>query len=121
MSRQPHVDYGTAKLHRSRNRWGSDRFSSKDRFWSANARMNMAETHHATKHRGGFFAVAALLGTALAGGVAWYASRRRENDLLSRTARRLGLSHTPVRPTRSEEHTSELQSLMRSSYAVLGL
>src|SRR3546814_5940242 len=92
MSRQPHVDYGTAKLHRSRNRWGSDRFSSKDRFWSANARMNMAETHHATKHRGGFFAVAALLGTALAGGVA-----------------------------RSEEHTSELQSLMRISYAVFCL
>src|SRR3546814_10481954 len=107
----------------SRNLWGADRFSSKDRFWSANARMNMAETHHATKHRGGFFAVAALLGTALAGGVAWYASRRRENDLLSRTARRLGLSHPPVRPTasrlhRSEEHTSEIQSLMRHSYAV---
>src|SRR3546814_20522452 len=76
LSRQPHVDYGTAKLHRSWNRWGSDRFSSKDRFWSANARMNMAETHHATKHRGGFFAVAALLGTALAGGVAWYARRQ---------------------------------------------
>src|SRR3546814_10649829 len=101
LSRQPHVDYGTAKLHRSRNRCGSDRFSSKDRFWSANARMNMAETHHATKHRRGFFAVAALLGTALAGGVAWYASRRRENDLLSRTARRLGLSHTPVRDRKS--------------------
>src|SRR3546814_8283535 len=28
---------------------------------------------------------------------------------------------TPLTPARSEEHTSELQSLMRISYAVLGL
>src|SRR3546814_8511251 len=29
--------------------------------------------------------------------------------------------HRPARPTRSEEHTSELQSLMRRSYAVFCL
>src|SRR3546814_5348565 len=33
----------------------------------------------------------------------------------------LGISRTPLREARSEEHTSELQSLMRISYAVFCL
>src|SRR3546814_13747133 len=82
--------------------------------------MNMAETHHATKHRGGFFAVAALIGTALAGAVAWYASRRRENDLLSRTARRLGLAHTPVRHTASRLHVRRAMRIQHLSCWTFG-
>src|SRR3546814_12102790 len=33
----------------------------------------------------------------------------------------IGVAHRPVDPVRSEEHTSELQSLMRISYAVFCL
>src|SRR3546814_2256525 len=36
-------------------------------------------------------------------------------------AARFGVSHAPVREARSEEHTSELQSLMRISSAVFCL
>src|SRR3546814_4315449 len=46
-------------------------------------------------------------------------AQRHEDTKMSRSPRS-GLLH-PRRVMRSEEHTSELQSLMRSSYAVLFL
>src|SRR3546814_3073840 len=42
-------------------------------------------------------------------------------ELLRRRSSRYGQSVSPLRHPRSEEHTSELQSLMRISYAVFGL
>src|SRR3546814_6051523 len=49
--------------------------------------------------------------------------RRLERALYNRAARRKGWRdhRRPARPARSEEHTSELQSLMRNSYAVFCL
>src|SRR3546814_2036802 len=43
------------------------------------------------------------------------------HDLDGRTKQLARTSHRPARRTRSEEHTSELQSLMRTSYAVFCL
>src|SRR3546814_6921397 len=46
------------------------------------------------------------------------AGARRDDPLLDACH---GARRTPLRPDRSEEHTSELQSLMRISYAVFCL
>src|SRR3546814_9761009 len=51
-------------------------------------------------------------------------AKKTEDQSGGQTVSRLGLSHCcqqPVRNDRSEEHTSELQSLMSSSYAVFYL
>src|SRR3546814_1521001 len=47
--------------------------------------------------------------------------REAHGTWLSQAGRRRNPSRPPRRPTRSEEHTSELQSLMRISYAVFCL
>src|SRR3546814_8883897 len=52
---------------------------------------------------------------------AWRAHRRQNRDRLSRNARRRAGTVAPCCRKRSEEHTSELQSLMRISYAVFCL
>src|SRR3546814_7150284 len=50
------------------------------------------------------------------------ATRRPTSRRRSRTSRgRRSRTRAPLRSTRSEEHTSELQSLMRISYAVFCL
>src|SRR3546814_10842009 len=71
-----------------------------------------ARPHHHPRHRGrGVVSVATLLGRPAA---PRFFQRRRRNGG-SRPAPQQFL------PARSEEHTSELQSLMRNSYAVLRL
>src|SRR3546814_1248073 len=45
----------------------------------------------------------------------------RQGHYARRPGRRVALYHSLARPDRSEEHTSELQSLMRTSYAVFCL
>src|SRR3546814_9580076 len=47
--------------------------------------------------------------------------RSRQHRTAGPTGPRTGLKPTPASATRSEEHTSELQSLMRISYAVFCL
>src|SRR3546814_4854712 len=61
-------------------------------------------------------AVAEHLRTAIVAGEIPPGQLLKESEL----AQRLGVSATPIRE-RSEEHTSELQSLMRISYAVFCL
>src|SRR3546814_4939564 len=47
--------------------------------------------------------------------------RHGAGDAVHHVAQRLGIAAAQRRPGRSEEHTSELQSLMRISYAVFCL
>src|SRR3546814_7275588 len=48
--------------------------------------------------------------------------RQRRRDFADRVAAEIGVDESGIaRPVRSEEHTSELQSLMRISYAVFCL
>src|SRR3546814_1342488 len=49
------------------------------------------------------------------------AMRRRANSAEQRKVQSLAIRVTAPQALRSEEHTSELQSLMRTSYAVFGL
>src|SRR3546814_4245691 len=51
----------------------------------------------------------------------WPEAARRSFDLARRISRRAHRRASSSRSTRSEEHTSELQSLMRISYAVFCL
>src|SRR3546814_2537957 len=73
----------------------------------------------------------ATAGTARRRGRAWCRARRRRlcpvaggirpDALAGRASRRADRLRWPARRWRSEEHTSELQSLMRTSYAVFCL
>src|SRR3546814_6335041 len=56
-----------------------------------------------------------------AGVVTMVESDRRTAQLVNTNIRSLNFNHVEVISTRSEEHTSELQSLMRISYAVFCL
>src|SRR3546814_4040262 len=72
----------------------------------------------AMRFRCGVIIAVAALGSVSLVVVAWIALKPR---VFSAVADRQELSEPSNRPSRSEEHTSELQSLMRISYVVFCL